>query len=73
MATLSGFFGLLGVLLVTVRLYGVLSYTVAQRRNEIGIRMSLGAARQDKAQWRHCETSDCDPHLRPIKAMRHAK
>jgi hypothetical protein len=47
LAWLSGFFGAVAAGLVMIGLYGLISYTTVLRRNELGVRLALGAQRRD--------------------------
>jgi ABC-type antimicrobial peptide transport system permease subunit len=54
-AALSSFFGGVAALLVAIGIYGLLSYIVAQRRREIGIRIAIGGQPKDVAKLIACE------------------
>jgi hypothetical protein len=65
-AWIFGVFGGLGLALAAVGLYSVVSYTVAQRTNEFGVRIAMGAQPGHLLQifWFYCE--NCIPNNRHV-------
>ncbi len=55
LAVLAGFFGAVALVLAMIGLYGTLAYQVASRRNEIGLRLALGAKRSRLLRMVFCE------------------
>jgi ABC-type antimicrobial peptide transport system permease subunit len=49
MATLGGFFGLLALIVACLGIFGLLAFQVSRRINELGVRMALGASRNNIA------------------------
>jgi predicted permease len=49
LANISGFFGVMALLLVGIGVYGTLAYSIAQRARELGVRLALGATQRDIA------------------------